>query len=535
MLDFFSEYAPHGYCLLWNPALVWTHVLSDILITIAYFSIPVVLITFLRRRPDLDLGRVSGLFAVFILSCGFTHLMGVWNLWHGNYGVEALAKAVTAVASVPTAITLWRLLPSALALPSPAMLQERNHSLTTVLAERDTVLDRLLSEVAHREQVEAALVQSKKIEAIGQLTGGIAHDFNNLLQSVKGYIELIGLFPHQTTNVREWAENASEGVERGTKLTGQLLTFSRQQRLQAEAICLGAMLRGMDELLRNSVGPRVAIDLQISGDLGVVMSDKNQLELAVLNLAINARDAMPAGGSLLIAAERRGDCVTISVQDDGEGMSDEVAEHAFEPFFTTKEAGRGTGLGLSTVYGVAQQSGGSVTLTSRPQLGTTVCITLPRVEPASPCPAATHLTLVPQPTKGTTAMILVVDDDDKVRGAVVSMLHALGHEVSQANCGQAAIEQLERSTFDLLLLDFAMPCMNGAEIAQRAIEINPRQRILFLTGFADSEALDAALHDAKAGHARVLKKPIGPTELTIAIDSMLCESVRAAEPQWESR
>jgi len=520
MLSFFSDYAPHGYCLFWDPALVWTHVVSDALIAASYFSIPAALLIFLRRRPDIEFGGVATLFAVFILSCGFTHVLGIWNLWHGQYGIEGIAKLVTALASVPTAIMLWRLLPQALHLPSPSILHEKNAALAAALAERDAALAELTIEIEQRERAEAALVQSKKIEAIGQLTGGLAHDFNNLLQGIKGYIELIGMFPQQGENVRAWAENAGQAIDRGTKLTGQLLTFSRQQRLHAEP-CIGAMLCGMDELLRNSVGPRIEVSIDASDDLGVVRTDRNQLELAVLNLAINSRDAMPDGGRLLVTAERRRDLVTISVTDDGSGMTDEIVCRAFEPFYTTKEPGRGTGLGLSTVYGLAQQAGGSVDIESKVGVGTTVRLTLPREEPDAPCPRNETQQSLPDGLPSSPFKILLVDDDEVVRSALANMMLALGHQVTQATSGKSALELLAEHRFDLLILDFAMPDMNGAELARVAIDWRTDQHVLFLTGYADSKALDHAIEKAVMGHARVLKKPIGATELACAIEGML--------------
>ena len=519
MLDFFSDYAPHGYCLLWQPGLVWTHVISDALIALAYFSIPVALVTFVRRRPDVEFGKMFWLFALFILSCGFTHVMGIWNLWNGDYGAEAIVKGVTALASVPTAIMLWPLLPKALALPSPAMLQIKNDELAGVLAERDRALEQLRAEVAQRERAEAALVQSKKIEAMGQLTGGIAHDFNNLLQAIHGNLELIGLAPEQTDKVRRWSGNAVKAVERGTKLTGQLLTFSRQQRLEAKPIDVAELLAGMDELIRNSVGPRVDVELLVGKDLGVVTSDRTQLELAILNLAINARDAMPSGGRLAIAAERSGERVAISVSDVGVGMPPEVIERALEPFFTTKGPGRGTGLGLSMVYGVAQQAGGDLTIDSAVGQGTTITLTLPRQD----LPAATadeaRLASVKVTGDALSGSILLVDDDDDVRSALADMLAARGHKVSQARDGSEALAEVTETRFDLLLLDFAMPGMNGAEVARQALERSPGLKLLFITGYSDSEAIDEAV----AGGARVLKKPIGSGELASAVDAMLSE------------
>jgi signal transduction histidine kinase len=514
--SFFSgQYAPHGYCLLWQPGLVWTHVISDALIAGAYFSIPIALISFLRRRPDVEFGGMFWLFAIFILSCGLTHVMGIWNLWHGDYALEGVVKAVTAAASVPTAILLWPLLPRALAIPSPSMLQRKNDELATALAERDQALEQLRKEIGHRERAEAALVHASKMEAVGQLTGGIAHDFNNLLQAISGNLELIQLAPEQKDKVTRWASTAAQATERGTKLTGQLLTFARQQRLEARPVAIPDMLRGMADLLRNSVGPTTTLALDIADDAGTVSADPTQLELAILNCVINGRDAMPTGGTLIVRAEREGDCAAIRIIDHGIGMTPEVAERALDPFFTTKGPGRGTGLGLSMAYGVARAAGGELRIDSEVGEGTVVTFLLPRTE-MKPAVAPTRDEPVLQ-TKGQGAEILLVDDDPAVRSAVADMLRARGHRVTAVGDGPQALLQLEQSAVELLLLDFAMPGMNGAEVASRALELRPDLRMLFLSGFADSEAIDRAV----SGRARVLRKPISAADLAEAIDAMM--------------
>jgi signal transduction histidine kinase len=521
---FDGSYAPHGYCLLWQPALIWTHVVSDALIAAAYFSIPIALITFVRRRPDIEFGGMFWLFAVFILSCGLTHVMGIWNLWHGNYAIEATIKAITAAASVPTAILLRPLLPKALAIPSPSMLQRKNDDLALALQERDGLLDQLRGEIAGRERAEAALVQSKKIEAVGQLTGGIAHDFNNLLQAVSGNLELIAMAPDNCEKVERWAANAKAAVERGARLTGQLLTFSRQQRLELQSIDVAELLEGMRELARNSVGPRVDIEIVADAGLCAVSADPTQLELAVLNLAINARDAMPKGGRLTVHAQMRRlsdqDAVAITVTDTGTGMAPDVLERALEPFFTTKGPGQGTGLGLSMAYGVAQQAGGELVLQSREGEGTVVTMLIPCREPgeapASPAAAAAGPAEAPTAFDGP-ASILLVDDDHEVRNTVADMLTGAGLRVRQAHSGDEALRLLEQGDTDLMLLDFAMPGMNGAELAAAASRLYPALKMLFLTGFSDSEAIDRAVD----GQVQVLKKPVSAETLTAAIADLL--------------
>jgi signal transduction histidine kinase len=514
---FDGEYAPHGYCLMWQPELIWTHVISDSLIAAAYFSIPIALVTFVRKRRDVEFGKMFWLFAIFILSCGLTHIMGIWNLWNGDYAAEATIKAITAAASVPTAILLWPLLPRALAIPSPSMLQKKNEELASALSERDAILAQLRSEIAQRERAEAALVQANKMEAVGQLTGGIAHDFNNLLQAISGNLELIQMAPDDRTKVTRWASNAAQATERGTRLTGQLLTFSRRQRLEATDVDVGGLLRGMSELLRNSVGPTIELEVDVAPGLGTVRSDATQLELAILNLAINGRDAMPSGGRLLVQATANdADRIAIRIVDHGVGMSEEVAQRALEPFFTTKGPGAGTGLGLSMAYGVAKAAGGDLRIDSAPGEGTTVTLYLPRVAPGDSVATATHS----GPDERMSARcveVLLVDDDPEVRQTIADMLRKEGHRVIEAENGPQALLELERSTPALMLLDFAMPGMNGAQLAANALDRNPELKLLFLTGYADSAAIDQAVE----GRAQVLRKPVSAAALANAIDKLL--------------
>ncbi|WP_296535601.1 ATP-binding protein [Rhizorhabdus sp.] len=347
-----GAYAPHGYCLLWDPRLVWTMAISDALIAIAYFSIPIALVTFIRKRRDIAFGGIFWLFALFITACGLTHVVALWNLWNGAYAIEAGIKAVTAAASVLTAIILWPLLPKLLALPSPAHLRAANEALR--------------SEMAEREKAEAALVQSRKMEAVGQLTGGIAHDFNNLLQVVSGNLDLIAHRASGDERLERLTGAALGAVERGRRLTGQLLSFARIQRIELLPVDLSELLTGLRELLTRTIEPSIDLQCDIGDGDAAVIADPVQLELALLNLALNARDAMPDGGQIGIAiAEQRiegradvadGDYVGITVRDTGTGMAPDIVARAFEPFFTTKEVGKGSGLGLSMVFGMAARA-----------------------------------------------------------------------------------------------------------------------------------------------------------------------------------
>jgi signal transduction histidine kinase len=369
---------PHGYCLLWQPQLVWTHVVADLLIGIAYFSIPVVIASFMTQRRDVQFGWVVWMFAAFIMACGATHIFSIITLWNPIYGVEGLVKLVTAAVSVATAISLWPLLPRLIALPSPAQLRQANDQLQARVEERDLAYVALQREVEERARVEEMLRQAQKMEVVGQLTGGIAHDFNNLLTIVMANLERAGRMVDQDADLKRRIDSAMEGASRAATLTHQLLAFSRRQPLQPRPQDLSAVVRGMEDMLEQTLRETILVDLDLAEGLAPVLVDPVQTENAILNLAINARDAMPEGGRLRIATRDAGDHVLLLVSDTGKGMSDEVLAHAFEPFFTTKDVGEGSGLGLSQVYGFTMQSGGEIRLNSTPGQGTDVEILIPK-------------------------------------------------------------------------------------------------------------------------------------------------------------
>jgi signal transduction histidine kinase len=385
--------SPHGICLLWRPELIWTHAISDAVIGLAYFSIPIALASFVSRRRDVAFTWVFWAFAVFILACGATHFFSIWTLWFPDYGAEALLKAVTAAASIATAIALWPLLPKALALPSPAQLRLANEGLEQRIRERDEALEALRRETAERLKAEEMLRQAQKMEALGQLTGGIAHDFNNLLTIVIGSLEMIDRRAGDDRALRRALDNAQTATERAATLTQQLLAFARKQSLQPVDQDINTLVRRVLDLLERTLGERISLRADLAPDLVSVHIDPNQLESALLNLAVNARDAMPEGGVLTIRTRNvaddegvnetagppgRGRFVLIEVGDTGTGMSEDVRAKAFEPFFTTKPVGRGSGLGLSQVQGFVTQSGGRVAIESAPGRGASIRLYLPQ-------------------------------------------------------------------------------------------------------------------------------------------------------------
>jgi PAS domain S-box-containing protein len=393
-------------------------------------------------------------------------------------------------------------------------LKRSGEELERLVAERTRSLaaanDRLTKEIAERQRTEEALLQAQKLEAVGQLTSGVAHDFNNLLTGVLGNLELLERRLKSGESLRR-LRAARSAAERGARLTHQLLAFSRKQRLAPTALDLNRVVSEASDMLLRTLGPTIRIEIVLAEGLWPALVDPTQIELVLLNLAINARDAMPTGdGRLTIRTANvgraeapanldSGDYVLVSVADTGAGMSEEVLRRAVEPFFTTKDIGKGSGLGLSMVHGVATQSGGGLHIDSRLGRGTTVSVYLPRARRQSePAEASEAGALVAH----KRATILVVDDDVDVREVAVSGLENLGYEVLAAENGPAALDVLARvREVDLVLVDMAMPGMNGVEFIARARERHPSLPAMLVTGYADVAAFSPAEGDV------VLQKP----------------------------
>ena len=391
--------------------------------------------------------------------------------------------------------------------------------------------DRLTAEIAERERAEARLVQAQKMEAIGQLTGGVAHDFNNLLTVVVGSLDL-ALRRCVDDQVSRLMRNSIQAAERGASLTAQLLAFSRRQRLSPVAVDINRIITGMSDMLTRTIGPHLEVEADLSPDLWPALADPTQLEVMILNLTINSRDAMPTGGKLRIETRNvdavppvllsdldAGEYVAISVSDDGPGMSPEVQARAFEPFFTTKDHGKGTGLGLAQLYGFAKQSGGTVRIDSRLGEGTTVTIYLPR----SLAKAVEETSVRQQREKRASARILLVDDDEEVRNIAAATIEELGYEVVSVASGQAALQILGEERFDLLMTDIAMPGMTGVDLARRVRQIDPDLPILFSSGYADVQTFGENLSDEV-----VLKKPFRISDVATRIDAVLDASRSSA-------
>jgi PAS domain S-box-containing protein len=765
-----SSLLAHGTCLFWRPDLLWLHVISDLAIGLAYYSIPIALVVFLARRRSVEFTGLIGLFAAFIIACGTTHFFSVWTLWHADYAAEGLAKALTAIISVATAVLIWPILSRALLVPSPRALERINLDLSAEIHERTiaveslrrsedryrtlynrspapmhsldaggrligvsdywltmlgyrredvigrhlsefmlpdsairfkeshwdeflvvgevrdepyqfvrrdgAVVDVLLSsrlerdatgafresyallvditahnraeaalkrerefsellvrsspqgvfafdrnlqltlwnsalermtgvtaaeilgkspemfgvgygasgvleamelaingqsvtlsdepfvfsktgrrgffeatiapvygeagtilggvtflhETTEQRGLEEALRQAQKMEAVGQLTGGIAHDFNNVLTIVAGNLELLEMRLTDRPEIKRLATAASLATSRAERLTQQLLAFSRKQQLQPEPLDLNAVVTGIRDLLRKTVGERIEIDFRPGAALWQSMADRNQVESLLLNLILNARDAMPDGGRITIETENAQpkpsqvlglpsgleSCVLLAVTDTGTGMPQEVLERVFEPFFTTKPQGRGTGLGLSMIYGFVRQSGGHIAIESTEGVGTKVLIYLPRA-------LAKILPDLTQPQRevslGRGETVLVVEDDEAVRQYACGVLDDLGYRVIEAETGDAGLIAAETNPeIDIVLTDIVMPgLLDGVMMAREIQKRRPELKILFTSGYSETQPQEGGL----VSSANFLKKPYRPADLAEKLRSLL--------------
>ena len=645
-----SMFSPHGICLLWEPELIWLHVASDALIAMAYFSIPIALAIFVSKRRDLKFGWVYWAFGVFILACGFTHVLSIYTLWVPIYGIEGLVKAATAIASVLTAGMLWPLLPELLTIPSPfelrqvraaleeeemkgrgaerllAQFQETQRALRESMARLTAVVETavdgfilidsrgrillfnpacerlfgyradevfqenvkllmpqtyslhhddylrnflrtgerkiigigrevvgrrkdgstfpmdlsvgearqdgesifvgIIHDLTERKLTERQLQQAQKMEMVGQLSGGIAHDFNNLLTVIVGNAEYLSEQLKSRLDLRQLADDICQAGERGAELTRRLLAFSRRQLLRPRAIDCHELIASTCKLLKRTLRENIEVTTAFNADAIFAFADSGQLESAVLNLALNAQDAMAAGGRLTISTGiaslddndqgvhpdiESGEYAMIAVTDNGEGMTSDVAARAFEPFFTTKEVGKGSGLGLSMVYGFVKQSNGHVSIYSEPGLGTTVRIYLPNVtlngSRSSSQPAADEDAL---PRGNET--ILVVEDDPFVRSSVILRVESLGYKVVLAVDGREAVMKLRTNPeIDMLFTDIVMPGgMSGWEVAELALQMRPGLPTVFTSGYALEALVDQGRAPMKS---IVLTKPYRKAEL----------------------
>jgi two-component system cell cycle sensor histidine kinase/response regulator CckA len=549
--DLFSSdgFMPHGHCYMWNPTLIRIHVIADGITAVSYTSIPFSLAYFALKRRDIPFNAMFWCFGLFIVACGATHYMDIWTLWTPTYWLAGLLKAFTAAASLPTAIYLVRLMPQALKIPTPSILQATNDQLRKTseelratqarleigIDERTGALRRanaeLVREIAERRQTEEALRVSQqklrhaqKMEAVGRLAGGVAHDFNNLLSVVISYSAMLLETVEQEHPMYDEIKQIEAAGLRAEALTQQLLAFSRQQVLQPRTVDLNEVVQGVEKMLGRLIGEHIALETSLARPLGLVQLDPRQIEEVIVNLVVNARDAMPRGGRILIstsntAADARGNAtqVVLTISDDGEGMDDATLERIYEPFFTTKDVGKGTGLGLATVFGIVQQSGGRIDVESELGKGTSFRIYFSRNDEGITEPRPS--TSPPSVLTGTET-ILVVEDETVVRNLVVEILHRHGYRVlSAANAHEAlALSGRVTEPIHLLITDVIMPTMDGRELAFRIAETRRETRTLLMSGYPNyildpRGAVDPGVH--------FLRKPIQPRALAQSVRDVL--------------
>jgi len=410
---------------------------------------------------------------------------------------------------------------------------------------RDVTQEREKQEASR--QAENQLRQAQKMEAVGQLTGGIAHDFNNMLTGIIGSLDIMRrrIARGQTDQLDRFMDSAVASAQRAASLTHRLLTFSRQQRLDPKSVDVADLIGSMEDMLLRTLGETVRLKTTAAPDLWRALSDVNQFENAVLDLAINACDAMPEGGLLTIEAEnvqfdsaaaarqaevKPGDYVMVRVTDTGEGMPADVLAKAFDPFFTTKPIGQGTGLGLSTVYGFLRQIGGHAEIRSEPRNGTTVRLYLPRfVSEANADQAAEDESTCPE---GTADTVLVVEDDEAARILIVELLAELGYRVLQACNGEEAIRHAKAAgPIDLLISDVGLPGLNGRQVAEIARTIRPGLKVLFVTGYAAKANVRSSFLEPGMD---LIVKPFTMSELAAKISEMLTSAGTGAALQRDA-
>jgi signal transduction histidine kinase/CheY-like chemotaxis protein len=553
-----SGFMPHGMCYLWQPGVLGLHVVSDALITLAYFSIPFTLLYFVHARKDLQFNRMFVCFAVFIVACGTTHLLEIWVIWYPVYWLSGVVKAITALASVPTAILLAKLVPQALQLPSPSALRAANAELEREIAERKRaeadirrMNDRLEERVAERtrelesanstlRQTQLAIIQHERLRALGQMASGIAHDINNALSpAVLNSRALLDRRVGVDDDLREFLTDIHRSVEDVTHTVTRMTEFHRVRAPQfvPAPVHLDKILEQVVDLTRprwhdmaQEQGTAIDLKMQVPPDLPTILGVESEIRHALINLILNAVDAMPEGGRLTLnvrpleASQNSGSqfakFVRVEVRDTGIGMSEEVQRKCLEPFFTTKGQ-RGSGLGLAMVYGMIQRHEAEMEIESSPGNGTTMKVTFPA------CAAdalASRRVVVPGPVH--SARILVVDDDVRVSKSLRRVLEADGHRVTVADGGQAGIDTFMAATvrgesFAMVISDLGMPHIDGRRVAAAVKAASPKTPIVLLTGWGHGMRENG---DLPSHVDHLLSKPPDVNELRQAISKLTADT-----------
>jgi signal transduction histidine kinase len=518
MLDFFrdildtSTLISRGASLAWKPELVWTNAVSDALLAVAFLVIAFVLAFYAWRRGRDMLPMFHAVFwafAIFFAVCATTRLLSILTLWVPAYGIEGVVKGLLALISLGISAVMLLMLPQLLVTPTRIQVQHAYEALA-----EETRLRRNAEAMVQRfqeiEASEAQVRQAQKMEAIGQLTGGVAHDFNNILTVITGTIEILEDAVKDRPQLAQITRLIGAAASRGADLTQHLLAFARRQPLQPRNVDVNALVMDAARLLRPTLGEQIEIESMLAHDTAPALIDPSQLSTAILNLALNARDAMPGGGKLTLETKNvvlddsyaamnsevsPGSYVMIAVSDCGEGIPQNLLDKVFEPFFTTKEVGKGSGLGLSMVYGFVKQSNGHVKIYSEENHGTTVKLYLPQA-PGSASMAT--------PDAGTAGIergdesILIVEDDALVREYVETQIRGLGYATLSASNAVEALEIIDGSErIDLLFTDVIIPgTMNGRQLAIEAQARRTGLKVLYTSGYTENAIVHHGRLDA---------------------------------------
>lgn len=523
---------PHGMCYLWQPGVLWLNVASDALITLAYFSIPFTLLYFVRKRADLQFNWMFVCFAIFIVACGTTHLMEILVVWHPAYWVSGGVKALTAFASVPTAVLLVKLVPQALMLPSPRELELRVAERTQQLETANQKLQRAYEDL---RQSQLAVLQQERLRALGQMASGVAHDINNALTPAFLYLQsLLEREPGLTVEGREYLEIVQRAVEDVGHTVNRMREFSRSRDVQfvPAVLQLGRLVEQVVILTRarwlnmpQERGMVIKVETSVPADLPPVLGSDSEIRDALTNLVLNAADAMPEGGTLTLRAcavfggqglplEQGGaelpTHVRVDVCDTGVGMDEETRLNCLEPFFTTKGE-RGTGMGLAMVYGTMQRHSARIEITSETRKGTTVSLIFPVAGGGEHAGGK----LIEVRSRPRSLRILLVDDDPLPLKSLRDVLVADGHHVVVADGGQAGIDAFvaakeQGEPFTLVLSDLGMPHVDGRKVASVVKSTSPCTPVVLVTGWGQTMHAE---NEVPAHVDRILSKPPKLSEL----------------------
>src|SRR5450631_1407383 len=526
---------PHGVCLLWQPELIWPNAISDAMTAIAFFATAFVLGFYVwRRRRDVMFRGVFWALAIFAAVCGATRLLSILTLWVPAYDIEAVTKSVLALISVAVTAAMLLAWPRLLVLPTRIQLQQAYAALEEEVRQRRSA-EAMVQRFQKIEATESQVRQAQKMEAIGQLTGGVAHDFNNILTVITGTIEILGDAVKDRPHLAQITKLIAAAAMRGADLTRHLLAFARRQPLQPRSTDVNALVVDVARLLRPTLGEQIEIESMLAPDSAPALIDPNRLSTAILNLALNARDAMPNGGKLTLETRnvaldqnyasmnsdvKPGNYVMIAVSDTGTGIPASLLEKVFEPFFTTKDVGKGSGLGLSMVYGFVKQSNGHIKIYSEAGHGTTVKLYLPQAAgAASFADVLTAEAGVPSFERGDKS-ILIVEDDALVREYVFTQIKSLGYKTLAASNAAEALAIINGPEhIDLLFTDVIIPGgMNGRQLATEALVRRPDLKVLYTSGYTENAIVHHGRLDAGV---LLLPKPYLSSDLARMIQTAL--------------